>query len=275
MTVASELAEFLARWTGLERAAAVLAGRAITVIATVILLLLVYRLLVGGLDRLVKAKPPIETGRLRTLASLLGSLARWAIGFLAVVVILRELGMDVLPILVSAGVIGLAIGFGAQSLIRDVITGFFLLFEGLIRVGDVVQIGPVTGTVESVGLRVTTVRMEDEGLRIVPNGQITEFANLSAGGVRAAVDVPVARDVPVSRALAVLEEAAAAWARESGLALDPPRAHGIMAFSGGDAILRVTVRVAPERRLAAETELRRRIKEAFDRHHWSPIGAPG
>jgi small-conductance mechanosensitive channel len=273
--VAAELAEFLTRWTGLERPAAVLAGRAISVVATVGLLLLVYQLLVSGLDRLVRAKPPIETARLRTLASLLGSFARWAVGFVAAVIVLRELGMDVLPILVSAGVLGLAIGFGAQSLIRDVITGFFLLFEGLIRVGDVVQIGAVTGTVESIGLRVTTVRMEDDALRIVPNGQITEFANLSWGGVRAAVDVPVARDVPFERALAALEEAAQAWARESGLALDPPRAQGIMGFSGGDAILRLTVRVAPERRVAAETDLRRRIKEAFDRHHWSPIGAPG
>ena len=273
--MAAELAEFLTRWTVLDRSTAILAGRVIAVVVTVLLLLLGYRLLLGGLDRLVRAKPPIETARLRTLVSLVGSLARWAVGFVAAVVVLRGLGMEVLPILVSAGVLGLAIGFGAQSLIRDVITGFFLLFEGLIRVGDVVQIGAVTGIVESIGLRVTTVRMEDEALRIVPNGQITEFANLSTNGVRAAVDVPVAREVPFERAMAALEEAAQAWARESGLALDPPRAQGIMGWSGGDSILRLTVRVAPERRLAAEMELRRRIKEAFDRHHWSPIGAPG
>jgi small conductance mechanosensitive channel len=142
-------------------------------------------------------------------------------------------------------------------------------------VGDVVQIGAGSGTVESIGLRVTTLRMEDDALRIVPNGQIAEFVNQSAGGVRASVDVPVAREVPVDRALALLEEVGQAWARESGLALDPPRAHGIMGFSGGDVILRLSVRVAPERRLVAETALRRRIKDAFDRHHWSPIGAAG
>jgi small conductance mechanosensitive channel len=273
--VAGELAEFLTRWTGLERSLTMLLGRVLATAATIAFLVLVYRLLLSGLARLARAGSSREAARLRTLASLVTSLARWAVGFVAAVVILRELGMDVLPILVSAGVLGLAIGFGAQSLIRDVITGLFLLFEGLIHVGDVVQIGATSGTVESIGLRVTTLRMEDEALRVVPNGQIAEFINLSAGGVRAAVDVPVAREVPVDRALALLEEVGQAWARESGLALDPPRAHGIMGFSGGDAILRLTVRVAPERRLAAETTLRRQIKDAFDRHHWSPIGAAG
>jgi small conductance mechanosensitive channel len=273
--VATELAEFLTRWAGLDRAAAVLLARLLAVALTAALLVLGYRLLLGGIDRLVRSRPLPETARLRTVASLVVSLARWAVGFVVAVVVLRELGMDLLPILVSAGVLGLAIGFGAQSLVRDVITGFFLLFEGLIHVGDVVQIGAVTGTVESIGLRVTTVRVDDGALRIVPNGHITEFANLSTGGVRASVDVPVSREVPVERALAVLEEVGQAWARESGLALDRPAAQGIMGFSGGDAILRLTVRVAPEGRLAAETGLRRRIKEAFDRHHWFPIGAAG
>jgi small conductance mechanosensitive channel len=116
--------------------------------------------------------------------------------------------------------------------------------------------------------------MEDGALRIVPNGQITEFANLSAGGVRAAIDVPVGRDVPVERALATLQQIGEEWAGQAAVALDPPRAQGIMGFSGGDAILRLTVRVPPERRQAVEAELRWRIKEAFDRQHWSPIGAP-
>jgi small conductance mechanosensitive channel len=245
------------------------------VLVTAALLLLGYRLLLRVVGRLLRAWPIPETARLRTLASVVTSLLRWAIGFVAVVIILRELGVDVLPIIVSAGVLGLAIGFGAQSLIRDVITGFFILFEGLIHVGDVVQIGGTTGTVESIGLRITTVRTDDGALRVVPNGQITEYANYSAGGVRAVVDVPVSRDVPLDQALAVLAGVGEAWALESRAALDRPLVPGIMGFSGGDVILRLTVRVAPEQRLLAEAELRRRIKEAFDRHHWPPIGAAG
>jgi small-conductance mechanosensitive channel len=271
--VAAELAEFLARWTALEPATAYLVARLLAVVITAALLVLTYRLLAGGLARLVHARPVHEKARLRTLASVITSLARWALGFVAIVVILRELGVDVLPLVVSAGVLGLAIGFGAQSLIRDVITGFFLLFEGLIHVGDVVQIGAATGTVESIGLRITTLRLDDGGLRVVPNGQITEFANLSVGGVRALVDVPVARDVPLVEALATLEGVAAAWLAESGSTLDGAPRAGIMGFGGTDVILRLTVRVVPEQRLAAETELRRRIKAEFDRRHWAPIGA--
>jgi small conductance mechanosensitive channel len=139
----------------------------------------------------------------------------------------------------------------------------------------VVQIGATSGTVESIGLRITTVRTDDGALRVVPNGQIIEFANYSAGGVRALVDVPIARDVPVDQALAVLTEVGTAWAGESGSALDRAPVPGIMGFSGGEVILRLAVRVEPEHRLAAETELRRRIKAAFDRRHWSPIGATG
>jgi small conductance mechanosensitive channel len=273
--VAAGLGELLTRWTALEPASARLIGRLLAILVLFGLLLLGYRLLIGGVRRVLRGRPPAETGRLRTVASIVTSLLRWTLGFVAIAVILRELGVDILPFVVSAGVLGLAVGFGAQSLIRDVITGFFLLFEGLIHVGDVVQIGAVTGTVESIGLRVTTVRMDDDALRIVPNGLIADFTNLSAGGLRVAVDVPLSRDVPAARALAVLEEIGEAWARESGAALDRPRAHGIMGWSGGDAMFRLTVRVAPERRLAAETELRRRIKEAFDRHHWAPIGASG
>ena len=273
--MAAEFADFIARWTTLEASTAYLLARLLAVLVTTLLLLLGYRLLLGVVRRILRAWPTHETARLRTLGSVITSLLRWAVGFVAVVVILRELGVDVLPIIVSAGVLGLAIGFGAQSLIRDVITGLFILFEGLLHVGDVVQIGATTGTVESIGLRVTTVRTDDGALRVVPNGQITDFANYSAGDGRAVVDVPVSRDVPVDQALAVLAEVSEAWARESSLALDPPRVPGIMGFSGGELNLRVTVRVSPEQRLAAEAELRRRIKEAFDRHHWSPIGAAG
>ena len=268
------LEALLTRWTTLEAETTHAISRLFVVALTALVLLVAYRLILGVITRLLRGRAGHEAARLRTLASLLTSLARWVIGFVAVMIVLRELGVDVFAILVSAGVLGLAIGFGAQSLIRDIITGFFLLFEGLIRVGDVVQIGSSVGTVESIGLRVMTLRTDDGALRVVPNGQLTEFASYGAG-VQAVVVVPVARDVPVERALAMLREVGETWARESGDALDQPQVPGIMGFSGGDVILRLTVRVAPERRPRAEAELRRRIKVAFDREHWAPIGAAG
>ena len=265
----------LARWTRLEAETAHLLARLAVIAVTAVLLIITYRLVLGLIARLLRDRPGHEAARLRTLASLLTSLVRWVVGFVAAAIVLRELGVDVLPVLVSAGVLGLAVGFGAQALIRDIITGFFMLFEGLIHVGDVVQVGTSTGTVESIGLRITTIRMDDGALRVIPNGQLTEFSTYSAGGVRATVDVPVAREIPVERALAVLREAAETWARESGAALDRPDVVGIMGFSGGDTIVRVGARVAPSTRLAAEAELRRRIKLAFDREHWPPFGATG
>ena len=273
MTAAVE--DLLTRWTTLEVASAHLVSRVLAVLVTGLLLLLAYRVIIHLIARVLRDRPGHELARLRTLASILTSLTRWMVGFVAAVIVLRELGVDVMAILVSAGVLGLAIGFGAQALIRDIITGFFLLFEGLIRVGDVVQVGTSTGTVESIGLRVMTLRLDDGALRVIPNGQLSEFSTYSAGGARAVVDVPVARDVPLDRALALLEEVGTTWARETGAALDRPEVPGIMGFSGGDVVLRLAVRVAPERRLAAEAELRRRIKTAFDRQHWSPIGAAG
>jgi small conductance mechanosensitive channel len=175
-------------------------------------------------------------------------------------------------IVVSAGVLGLVIGLGAQALIRDLLTGIFLLFEGLVAVGDVIQVGAATGTVESIGLRVTKLRLQDGSLRIVPNGALAEFTSFSAGWGRAIVEVAVPHDVDVDRALAVLRRVGEEWARETGAALDAPAVEGIMRFSGGDAVLRLTVRVDAARRLDAENDLRRRIRAAFDREHLSAVG---
>ena len=265
----------LARWTTLEAETAHLIARLLVIALTAVLLTVGYRLVMRVIARLLRDRPGHEGQRLRTLATLLTSLVRWVVGFVAAIIVLRELGVDVFPVLLSAGVVGLAVGFGAQALIRDIITGFFMLFEGVIHVGDVVQVGTSAGTVESIGLRITTIRLDDGGLRVIPNGQLTEFSTYSAGGVAATVDVPVSRNVPVDRALAVLREVADTWARESGVTLDRPHVPGIMGFSGGEMVLRLTVRVAPQQRLAAEAELRRRIKVAFDREHWSPVGAAG
>src|SRR5262249_49176620 len=209
---------------------------------------------------------PAKVQRARTLGPLMKNVIRYTLAFVAVVVVLREVGVDVQALLVSAGVLGLAVGLGAQSLIKDVITGFFILCEGLIGVGDVIEVGGHTGAVETIGLRVTTLRLLNGAQRVIPNGEITQFVNYNKGWARAVVDVAVAQETDVRRALAVLESVGADWARDSGLALEPPEVQGIVSFSdGGDLGLRLMVKVEPVRRFAAETELRRRIKEAFAR----------
>jgi len=254
----------------LTRVAAILITGALLLLAYTVIMRVIARLLVPR-----DGEPPTSQRlvRLRTVSSLITNLVRWTLGFVVLVVILGELGVDVQALLVSAGVLGLAVGFGAQTLIRDLITGIFLLFEGLIAVGDVVEVDGHRGTVEAVGLRVTKLREVDGSLRVIPNGQLAAFSNLSRGWARAVVDVTLPREVPVDAALALLRRVGEEWARASGTALEAPQTQGIIKFNGTETVVRLMVKVAPERRLETEYGLRRAIKDAFDREAWPSIGA--
>ena len=229
-----------------------------------------YRAALHVIDRLLRplegaSDYPAKVQRARTLGPLMTNAIRYTLTFVALVVVLREVGVDVQALLVSAGVLGLAVGLGAQSLIKDVITGFFILFEGLIGVGDVIEVGGHTGTVEAIGLRVTKVRLLNGAQRVIPNGEITQFVNYSKGWGRAVLDVSVGYDTDVHRALATLDRIGAEWAAESGRALEPPEVQGIVRFGESDLGLRLTVKVDAAHRFAAEAELRRRVLEAFER----------
>lgn len=249
--------------------------RVVSIVVTIAALVVGYHLVLRLIERLVAAVSQRHPDvRSRTLGSLLTNLVRWIVAFVVVVLVLRELGVDVQALVVSAGVLGIVVGLGAQALIRDLITGVFLLFEGLLGVGDEIKVGDQTGTVESIGLRVTRVRMLDGAVRIVPNGLLTDFANYSVGWGRAIVDVGIPRCADPERALAVLRDVAEGWASETRAALDPPVVQGIMRFSGGgDPVLRLMVRVDASRRVDTEIELRRRVRSAFDREQWLVAGA--
>jgi len=275
LTFTDAIAALVGRLTRIEGPLVDLGARLLVVAVALVAALAAYRALGRVVDRVLRplegaADYPLKVQRARTLGPLMKNAALYGVWFLAGVVILREVGVDVRALLVSAGVLGLAVGLGAQSLIKDVITGFFILFEGLIAVGDVIEVGPHTGTVETIGLRVTKMRLLNGALRVVPNGDLTQFTNHHRGWGRAVVDVGVPYEVSVSRALGVLEQAAGAWARETGLALEPPQAQGVIRFGDGDMWLRVMVKVDPPRRFDAEADLRRRIKEAFE-HEGIPM----
>ena len=269
-SLAEAAAELIARVTRLEGPVVAVLARLLVVAVALAAGFLAYRGFARVIERLLRRAEgaPDDPGRFQraqTLAPLLKNVALYALSFTVAMVILQELGVDMRAILVSAGVLGLAVGFGAQALIKDVIAGFFILFEGLVRVGDVIEIGGHTGTVETIGLRVTTIRVPSGALRVVPNGELTQFANYNRGWARAIVDVGVTYDTDVRRALDTLERAGREWSAEAGLALEPPRAQGIIRFGESDMGLRLAVKVAPAARGDAEIELRRRIKEAFDR----------
>ncbi|MBI4640758.1 MAG: mechanosensitive ion channel [Candidatus Tectomicrobia bacterium] len=210
----------------------------------------------------------------KTLAPLLKNLIRYITIFFAAITILRKLGVDPTPILAGAGVVGLAVGFGAQTLVRDVIAGFFLLFEGLIAVGDVVSFGDTSGVVEEVGLRVTKYRLFSGELRVIPNGEIRAFGNLNRGWTRAIVTVGVAYESDVTKAMRVMERVGREWAEEEKNRLnilDPPEVQGILAFNQADIAIRLVVRMKALTHSQAEQDLRVRIKNAFDEEE---IGTP-
>ena len=269
-TFAEALAALLGRLASIEGPLVVVVSRILVVLAAVGLASVGYRAGSRLIDKLLRplegaSDYPVKVQRARTLGPLMKSVTRYALAFMALMVALREVGVDIRALLVSAGVLGLAVGLGAQSLIKDVITGFFILFEGLIAVGDVIEVGSHVGTVESIGLRVTKLRMLNGAQRVIPNGELTQFANYNKGWARAVLDVTVAYDVDVRRALELLERLAREWGRETGLALEDPRAQGIVRFGDGELGLRLMVKVPADKRAEAEMELRRRIKETFDR----------
>ncbi len=267
--LAEGVAELIARLTHLEGPGVAILARLVAVAVTLLLAFAAYGILGQLVERVLRraagADEPSGTQRVHTLAPLLKNLALYALSFVVGIVVLQEVGVDVRALAVSAGVLGLAVGFGAQSLIKDVITGFFILFEGLVRVGDVIEVGGHTGVVEAIGLRVTRLRLFNGAQRIVPNGDLTQFANYNRGWARAVVDVGVTYDTDVRRALEALERVGRDWATETGLGLDAPVAQGIVRFGETEVGLRLSVKVMPAGRADAESDLRRRIKEAFDR----------
>jgi len=267
--LAEGVAELIGRLTHLEGPGVAILARLVAVAVTLLLAFATYGILGQLVDRVLRraagTDEPSRTQHVHTLAPLLKNLALYTLSFVVGIVVLQEVGVDVRALAVSAGVLGLAVGFGAQSLIKDVITGFFILFEGLVRVGDVIEVGGHTGVVEAIGLRVTRLRLFNGAQRIVPNGDLTQFANYNRGWARAVVDVGVTYDTDVRRALEALERVGRDWVTETGLGLDAPLAQGIVRFGETEVGLRLSVKVMPAGRADAESDLRRRIKEAFDR----------
>jgi small conductance mechanosensitive channel len=201
-----------------------------------------------------------------TLVPITRSLVRGLAFGVGVVMALDHVGVDVRAIIAGAGIVGIAIGFGAQSLVRDLISGFFLLMEDVVRVGDVATVGTTTGTIEQVGLRMIQLRAQNGQLWFIPNGEIKEVGNFNRGWTRAVVDVGTAYEADVAKAIQVLQSVGEAYANEHPhLVLDRPEAQGVIAFNSSDLTLRLMLKVMPNALWGVERELRTRIKAAFER----------
>ncbi|WP_432485944.1 mechanosensitive ion channel family protein [Kineococcus esterisolvens] len=205
--------------------------------------------------------------RAGTIASVLKSATTLVLGIAAVMSVLDIVGVSIAPFLASAGIAGVAIGFGAQALVKDFLSGFFMLAEDQYGVGDVVDLGDATGTVEAVGLRVTRLRDVQGTVWYVRNGEIIRVGNQSQGWARAVLDVSVAYDADVAHVQEVLQRVGDALAEEEDwkpLVLERPDVWGVEQMAADAIVLRLVVKTAPLQQWAVQRELRRRIKAAFD-----------
>jgi small conductance mechanosensitive channel len=207
----------------------------------------------------------IDDHRARTIASLLQNLITYGVFFLAGMMILQVFGVNTSAILASAGILGLAVGFGAQNLVKDVISGFFIIFEDQFAVGDYVQAGDVEGEVEETGLRICKIRSWTGQLHVIPNGQINKVTNYNRGHMMAVVTVGIAYEENIDRAIAVLREECQAAREEIPELLEVPVVQGITELAQCAVNIRTVGRTVPGEQWAIQRELLRRFKNALDR----------
>ncbi|HEY3472408.1 MAG TPA: mechanosensitive ion channel family protein [Amycolatopsis sp.] len=211
--------------------------------------------------------------RAQTIGSVLKSMATFLIYGLAFILVLGELGLNLGPIIASAGIIGVAIGFGAQNLVKDFLSGIFMMVEDQYGVGDVVDIGEATGTVEAVGLRITTLRDLKGTVWYVRNGEVLRVGNSSQGFAVAVVDVPLSYTADVERATTVLGKAASAATESDALkdnVLEPPEMLGVESVTPEGLQLRLTVKVRPGKQWAVQRALRAQLLAALEEAGFEP-----
>jgi len=261
-------------------------SRAVPATAHILLIFLLawasYRLLgaaIARVEKFVEDDDPDTVSereqRAETLAQIVRSAGVVLIGTIAGAMILRELGLDIGPLLAGVGIVGLAVGFGAQTLVKDVISGVFILVENQFSVDDSVQIDGVSGTVEKMTLRVTFIRDASGTLHVIPNGEIRVLANKTKGWARAIVDVRVGYDVNLDEAMELLRtvgQQVHADPQISPLLLEEPTTLGPTQFGDTGVTMRLMVKTRAGQQWHVEREIRRRVKETFEREgiHISP-----
>ncbi|MGL5910459.1 MAG: mechanosensitive ion channel family protein, partial [Phycicoccus sp.] len=208
-----------------------------------------------------------QTARVQTIGSLLRSVASFVIVMVTVLTVMALVGIPLGPLLASAGVGGVALGFGAQSLVKDFLAGVFMVVEDQYGVGDVIDTGEAIGTVEEVGLRVTRLRDADGVTWYVRNGEVIRIGNRSQGHSTALVDMPVSYDEDVERVLGVIRDAAAAFGGDpqwQDRVIEPPDVLGVETITGATMTIRVIVQCVAGEHFAVQRELRERLKTALD-----------
>ncbi|WP_096704597.1 mechanosensitive ion channel domain-containing protein [Magnetospirillum sp. 15-1] len=208
-----------------------------------------------------------RSGRVRTLLPLVRNAAFVLLVVMVGLIVLSELGVNIAPLLAGAGVLGIAIGFGSQKLVQDIITGAFILFEDTIAVGDAVKVGEHVGTVEAISIRAIKIRDGNGSLHTVPFGAVSTVINSSRGFNYAAIDIPVAYAVETDKATQVIVDLGTEMRADpkwDAMMIDPLEVQGVERFDAASVILRVRIKTTPGDRMTLIREFNRRLKQRFD-----------
>ena len=245
---------------------------ALPVLAKVLLVLLLAKLLLRLARTFVqqlflpsRRRKTMDSQKAKTLETLLQSGLRYLIYFFAGVTILSTVGVKTESLLASAGIVGLAVGFGAQNLVRDVLTGFFIIFEDQFIVGDYIETAGVSGFVEEIGLRVTKLRDFSGIVHVLPNSEISKVSNHSRGDRTALVDIAVPYEANVTDVQAILETALADIAERLDTIVEGPRVLGVVSLDPPATVWRVWARTQPMQHWSVEREMRKTLKTALER----------
>jgi small conductance mechanosensitive channel len=205
--------------------------------------------------------------RAETMGGLLKSITTGVIAVIVLFMVISELGYDIAPLIAGAGIIGVALGFGSQSLVKDFLSGIFMILEDQYGVGDTANLGVATGTIEAVGLRVTRLRDVDGTVWYVRNGEVLAVGNMSQQWARTVLDIPVAFHEDLGRVRRLLHEVAEqVWSDPAyqSVILEEPEVWGVERWDPDGVIVRVVLKTAPQQQWNIAREMRERIKDAFD-----------
>ncbi|AOY78251.1 mechanosensitive ion channel protein MscS [Clostridium formicaceticum] len=208
----------------------------------------------------------VDAARMETLKGLIKSMVKYVIYFIAFTSIIKSFGVEVGALIATAGIGGLAFGFGAQNLVRDVITGFFILFEDQFSVGDYVDIDGIGGIIEEMALRVTKIRDFNGDLHTIPNGEIKKVTNKSTGKMRAWVNMSIAYEEDIDYAIKVLNEVSETLKNENPNIVEGPTVLGVTDLGDSEVVISVIAKTVPMEQWAVERLMRKNFKQAFDKH---------
>lgn len=228
----------------------------------------VRHLVVARVNKRGKADAVEQEKRVETLLGILSSSLRITIWAMILMLLLRKLGVDIAPLIAGAGIVGLAIGFGAQELVRDVISGFFMLLEDHIRAGDVAIVNGTGGLVQSIGLRTTVLRDLSGVVHVFQNGKISSLSNMTKEWSAMVFDIGVAYKEDTDSVVAVMKEVAAGLQADPEYAdkiLEPLEVFGVDQFGDSAVVIKARIKTRPIEQWAVGREYRRRLKYAFDK----------